>query len=237
MSAIKNRLLGSLSEAKKLYGLQQNCMDCQGCDAIPIAEPVPPTIPDVCDILFIGQNPGNEEYEQGKPFVGKSGKMVRACVQDSGIDPKTCGYTNMAACPTNGNSKPSAKMLAACEKHVLLDIIRACPKRIVVFGEASKNLFIPGKENSVSSMTYRLFDAEDLGIQIAYFYHPSYLLYNGSDAGYSEKNKVFWCTHQGNEGYVWQATLVKYLKKPLPNKKLTSKEIFRFLKHNVKEMT
>src|ERR1700682_4245643 len=46
-------------------------------------------------VMFVGEQPGNDEDLAGKPFVGPAGKLLDAALQEAGIDRRTVYLTNV----------------------------------------------------------------------------------------------------------------------------------------------
>lgn len=86
------------------------------------------------DILVVGQNPGQQEDRHGKPFVGQSGKILKAQLAKAGLDTLKVRYTNLVRCLTPDNRAPSAKEIKACKPYLDAEITRVQPKYIVPLG-------------------------------------------------------------------------------------------------------
>ncbi len=54
-------------------------------------------------IVVVGEAPGAEEVTQGRPFVGKSGQLLRTFLLKAGIDPEAVYYTNLSKERPPGN--------------------------------------------------------------------------------------------------------------------------------------
>ncbi len=65
--------------------------------------------PKDADVLIVGQNPGQQEDRDGKPFIGPSGKILKAQAAKAGLDNLKVRYTNIVRCLTPGNREPTAK--------------------------------------------------------------------------------------------------------------------------------
>lgn len=101
------------------------------------------------DILIVGQNPGAQEDRHGKPFIGPSGKVLKAQLAKAGFDPGRIRYTNAVRCLTPNNREPSAKEVKACLPYLQAEIERIKPKYIVpVGGVATKAV---AKEAKIST--------------------------------------------------------------------------------------
>src|SRR6056297_620860 len=101
---------------------------CDGCDGCPLAEPwhddsrnevgdgaAPPSGPSDAKLLVVGEAPGRDEAQQGRPFVGASGRMLRAALQQFGVDPETeVRYVNTVQCRPVQNADPEPGVRSRC---------------------------------------------------------------------------------------------------------------------------
>lgn len=90
------------------------------------------------DIMIVGEAPGRDEDEEGKPFVGKSGQLLDRMIRASGLDPETDVYiSNILNWRPPGNRTPSNGEIAIClpliERHIAL----VQPKVLVFAGGVS----------------------------------------------------------------------------------------------------
>jgi DNA polymerase len=133
-----------------------------------------------CDVLFIGEAPGNDEDLCGLPFVGRSGAMLEswiALAREEGLK-FTYGITNIVACipktldeetGKKGVRPPTKQEADACKLRLLTTIQRCSPSLIVVVGKtAKKYLRIParGMEKEYNTPVLEL-------------QHPAYILRKG----------------------------------------------------------
>lgn len=133
------------------------------------------------DILFVGRDPGNEEDIAGKPFVGRSGKLLRGMVSEAGIDQGRVRYTNCVRCHTPNNVGPTPEQLAACKPYLYQEIVETNPRLIVALGlEAAKSLL--GVSGTLRSLrgSPRTVSIGDVDRTILVTYHPSAILRNPS---------------------------------------------------------
>lgn len=100
-----------------------------------------------CDVVFIGEGPGQSEDVIGKPFVGPAGHLLAELVEDakqmSGVDP-TVALTNLIACiPLEDNKvgEPPDFAVLECAPR-LFEIIKICkPKLIVLVGKHAREWY------------------------------------------------------------------------------------------------
>ena len=91
-------------------------------------------------VMFIGEAPGREEDEQGKPFVGRSGQLLDRMLATIGLsrrsdDPQTSAFiTNVIYWRPPGNRKPTDAETLMCMPFLLRTIELARPEFIVCLG-------------------------------------------------------------------------------------------------------
>jgi uracil-DNA glycosylase len=92
-------------------------------------------------VLFVGEQPGNEEDLTGKPFVGPAGKLFDNALEDAGIDRKQTYVTNVVKhfkWEPRGkrriHKKPNAVEIAACRPWLEAEIALVKPEVIVALG-------------------------------------------------------------------------------------------------------
>ena len=96
-------------------------------------------------LMVVGEAPGKDEDASGRPFVGKSGRLLRETLRAKGIDPASAYITNSCKCrPTNNgrpdgaNRKPKAIEIKTCADSWLHDEIAIVqPELILAVGETA----------------------------------------------------------------------------------------------------
>lgn len=93
------------------------------------------------DILFLGLNPGVEEARQKRPFVGRSGTFLRACLERSGID--AWAMVNSILCSTgNQNAIPNEELChKVCRANLARFVLQIQPRVIVPCGNGAASIF------------------------------------------------------------------------------------------------
>ena len=86
--------------------------DIAQCERCPLHQTRHNTVPGSgdpnADIMFIGERPGQQEDQQGKPFIGTSGKRFDQILQATGIDRRRVFITNVLKCRAPENRNPAA---------------------------------------------------------------------------------------------------------------------------------
>jgi uracil-DNA glycosylase family 4 len=93
--------------------------------------------PQNAEIMLIGQNPGHEEAEQGRPFVGKSGKYLDAVLKKNNLDRSKLYITSVVKETTPRNRRPSAQEIRYWMPYLLEEIWQVKPKIIVLMGKVA----------------------------------------------------------------------------------------------------
>ena len=88
--------------------------------------------------MLVGQNPGADEDETGRPFVGRAGKFLTKALADNGIKREDVFITNIVKHTSPQNRKPFSDEVAACLPYLNKQISVIKPKMIVLLGASAK---------------------------------------------------------------------------------------------------
>lgn len=78
-----------LPEKMNITALREAAAGCKGCDLYKNAtQTVFGEGPTTAVVMLVGEKPGDQEDQQGKPFVGPAGRMLDKALEDAGIDRK-----------------------------------------------------------------------------------------------------------------------------------------------------
>ncbi len=105
---------------------------------------VPGIGPENARIMFIAEGPGENEDQQGEPFVGAAGKFLDELLESAGLSRDEIYITNMIKCRTPDNRDPKPEEIRACNTHLTGQINAVDPELIVTLGRFSLQRFIPG---------------------------------------------------------------------------------------------
>ena len=136
-----------------------------------------------CDVLLIGEAPGNVEDALGKPFVGPSGKLLDDILKQALPPDLSYAITNVVACIPRDTSQPleqekfrqpTKDEIDACKPRLLEFIDIAKPKAIILIGK------IANKTKHVAS----------LKLPTLAIVHPAYMLRNGGTKSVDYKRTI-----------------------------------------------
>ncbi len=85
-------------------------------------------------ILFIGEAPGKNEDLQGRPFVGRAGKLLDELLSSIGLTREDVYITNVLKCRPPNNRDPTPSEISACSPYLERQIVALSPKLIVTLG-------------------------------------------------------------------------------------------------------
>jgi DNA polymerase len=135
--------------------------------------------PDHAEVVFVGEQPGDQEDRQGRPFVGPAGQLLSRAMAEAGIDRGEAYLTNAVKhfkFEQRGQRRIHSKPTAGEVKHYRpwlmkeLDLVR--PKLVVALG-ATAVLALSGKATPIT----RSRGEAAFGSYRGYItVHPSYLL-------------------------------------------------------------
>ena len=164
----KRRALGLIAKQVSM------CKDCGLCKGRTNGVPGEGN-PDA-DIVFIGEGPGFYEDQQGRPFVGASGKFLDELLAGIGLDRRKVFICNVVKCRPPQNRDPQPDEIEACKKYLDEQLSVIEPKVIVTLGRHSMQRYFPGEGiGKIHGQPRRKDDAV-----IVPMYHPAAALHQGS---------------------------------------------------------
>ncbi len=162
-----------------LDDLGTHCHQCQRCDLAPTRTHVVVSRGNPnASIMIIGEGPGQQEDEQGKPFVGRSGQLLDQILAAVRLDTEQDVYIcNAVKCRPPGNRTPTTNEVAAC-KGYLLEQIRLMDPKIILLTGATAMKGLTGEKRGISKIRGQWIEWQ--GRLCMPIFHPAYLLRNPS---------------------------------------------------------
>ena len=175
-----------------LEPLAAHCKVCQRCDLAPTRTNVVVSRGSrTAPIMVIGEGPGQQEDEQGLPFVGRSGQLLEKILAAVRLDSEKDVYIcNIVKCRPPGNRNPTAAEINACRPYILEQIRLVDPKIILLTGATAVKGIIPSEKRGITKIRGQWIEWE--GRLCMPILHPAYLLRNPS----REKGKPKWLMWQ-----------------------------------------
>lgn len=163
-----------MTELEGLYAAIKVCPDCDLCKTRTHA--VPGEGSPTAEIMFVGEGPGFNEDQQGRPFVGAAGKFLDELIVSIGQQRSSVYITNVLKCRPPNNRDPLPNEVEACRKYLLRQIELINPKLIVTLGRFSLAWFFPRDSiGKVHGQLRRLGDRH-----FYHVYHPAAALHAGN---------------------------------------------------------
>ena len=119
--------------------LEQKCRTCTGCGLAATRQNVVVGVGNpAAEVMFIGEGPGQNEDEQGEPFVGRAGKLLDTMLAAVGLSRKHNIYiANMVKCRPPKNRDPLPEEQEACIGWLRAQVALVRPKIIVCLGRVA----------------------------------------------------------------------------------------------------
>jgi DNA polymerase len=172
-----------LPERVTLPALREASRGCRGC---PLYKTGTQTVFGeglaAASVMFVGEQPGDQEDRAGKPFVGPAGRILDQALQEVGIDRSEVYVTNAVKhfkWEPRGtrriHAKPNAREMAACKPWLMAELQVVKPTMIVCLGAtAAQDLM--GKDFKITKERGKVFKDTAYAPWLMATYHPSALL-------------------------------------------------------------
>ncbi len=125
----------------KLEKIAREIKNCKECKKKKSGKPVPGEGNKKAKILFVGEAPGREEAKTGKPFMGRSGKLLTQLLNSIKLDRKDIFITSPVKYYP-GKRTPTNKEIDHGKIHLLKQIEAIKPKLIVLLGAVAHKALI-----------------------------------------------------------------------------------------------
>lgn len=127
-------------------------------------------------VMIIGEAPGKDEDEQGRPFVGAAGKLLTSMLAAIDLDrSKDVFITNILKCRPPQNRSPESSEIITCLPLLQKQITIIKPRAILLLGRIAAHALLDINE-SIAKMRARIFNYNDISTMVTY--HPAALLRN-----------------------------------------------------------
>lgn len=125
-------------------------------------------------IMFVGEGPGADEDEQGRPFVGRAGQLLDKQIAAMGLEREQVYIANIVKCRPPGNRVPTPDEASVCQPYLDQQIAIIHPRVIVALGATAAKYLLNDPKLAITRErgTWR----EYRGIKLMPTFHPAYLL-------------------------------------------------------------
>ena len=98
------------------------------------------------ELMFVGEAPGAEEDRQGKPFVGRAGKLLDTLLGEVGLRRENTFVANVLKCRPPGNRDPLLEEIEECSPWLFRQIVLIEPLVVCTLGNFATKLLTGGRE-------------------------------------------------------------------------------------------
>jgi uracil-DNA glycosylase family 4 len=128
-------------------------------------------------VMFVGEAPGYEEDISGRPFIGRSGKLLDRMIEAIGLDRTSAYIANVVPWRPPGNRTPTPQETAICLPFIRRQIELANPDILVCLGGPSAQTLL-GIKDGITRTRGRWFtyDTGKREIRAMATFHPAFLL-------------------------------------------------------------
>jgi uracil-DNA glycosylase family 4 len=161
-----------MSPKKKEAALEEIAEEirrCRTCKIDKIGVAVPGEGNSDADIVFLGEAPGKEEARSGRPFIGRSGKLLRSLIKEAGLKEEDIFITSPVKYLPE-HVTPTAEEIAHGRKHLLKQLAIIEPKFIVLLGRTAYFAMF-SEPCEVGKMHGTTFKRDGMRYMVAY--HPA----------------------------------------------------------------
>ncbi len=130
------------------------------------------------ELIFVGEGPGFDEDQQGRPFVGPAGQLLTKIIAAMGLKREDVFIANCIKCRPPGNRNPFPDEITCCQPYLTRQISLIRPKIICALGKfAAQNILRTERPISRLRGSFGSYS----GIKVMPTFHPAYLLRNPQD--------------------------------------------------------
>jgi DNA polymerase len=173
-----------LSRAEQWQALQaevKNCTLCGLCNSR--TQTVFGTGNKQAEWMIIGEAPGQQEDEQGQPFVGVAGQLLTEMLRAIGLEREQVFIANILKCRPPSNRDPHTDEIKSCKNYWQQQIQLVQPKIILAVGRIAAQTLL-ASDDTVAKMRGKVHYHDTTPVVVVY--HPAYLL-----RSLSEKRKAW----------------------------------------------
>ena len=130
-------------------------------------------------MMLVGEAPGSKEDDAGKPFVGRSGKVLTLALEIAGVKSHDVYLTNSVRCRPKVGRTPKVSEIKTCSSFLRLELETIRPRLVVPMGNSaiqSISTILNRKLGRISEVNDKVFHCGKY--YIIPQYHPSAILRN-----------------------------------------------------------
>ena len=167
-----------MAKTKKARRLDELAAQSRVCTLCPLCESRTLAVPGdgkyTAKIMIIGEAPGREEDETGKPFVGATGRFLNHVLEGTGLAREDFFITNTVKCRPPKNRTPRKLEVDTCTSNYLFEQIELInPRLVMLLGGVAAKIVVGAR--SINEARGRVIERD--GRRFLVGYHPAVRFY------------------------------------------------------------
>jgi DNA polymerase len=183
---------------RSLEALRDAAAGCRGCDLyVTGTQTVFGEGRQQSQVMFVGEQPGDQEDRAGQPFVGPAGRVLDDALEEAGIDRSTVYVTNavkhfkwLARGKRRIHSKPNAREIRACRPWLNSELEEVKPRVLVVLGATAAQALM-GASFRVTQQRGQALENTGLAPYVVATVHPASILRAPDDETRESERRAF----------------------------------------------
>jgi uracil-DNA glycosylase len=160
-----------IDRKQQLKSIAQEIEQCAVCKEGKSGKAVPGEGNPEADIVFIGEAPGRQEAETGRPFIGRSGQLLRGLIRGIGLDDEKDVYITSPVKYLPDRGTPTRIDIAHGRIHLLKQFAFIKPKVVVLLGRVAAEGVL--RKKVAVAKEHGEIIAEVKGIKYFLTFHPA----------------------------------------------------------------
>jgi uracil-DNA glycosylase family 4 len=165
-----------MNKQQALDKVNEEIINCKICPVGKSGKPVVGEGDPDAEVVFIGEAPGKQEAKEGRPFIGRSGQLLRKLIREIDLQEKDVYITSPVKYLPNGKDgtpggTPTSKDIAHGRIHLLKQFAVIQPKIVVLLGRVAAEGVLERKV-AVAAEHGHIIEEKD-GIQYFLTVHPA----------------------------------------------------------------
>jgi len=162
--------------------LEELAEEIRACRKCPLCEQRTNAVPGEgsarARVMFVGEAPGQDEDEQGRPFVGRAGQLLRQLISHIELEEGDYFIGNVLKCRPPGNRNPEPVEISACQPYLFAQLAVIKPLLVVPLGNFALQVLVNPK-STISKARGRVVSRD--GLNFFPTYHPAAILRGGAN--------------------------------------------------------
>ncbi len=150
------------------------CLHCRACDLADSRQHVVVWRGGIrAPLMILGEGPGADEDRLGKPFVGRSGKLLDLLLSSFGFEEKDYHICNIVKCRPPGNRVPTQEEAARC-RSLLAEQLRLVRPSVYLLMGGTAYKYFTGSDLGITKVRGQWIETN--GCYVLPTFHPAFVL-------------------------------------------------------------